>query len=129
MVPAHGLDRSNALQFRDGRGAGDVPAVKDEVDPTQELEEAIRQPVDKFGAVGVGDHADARGQAGRMTDRARGVGLLDTGGLQACSVCAPGVSAGIQRVHRARGESVCVRLVEVQIDVGERKPGAIGLPA
>jgi hypothetical protein len=55
--------------------------------------------------------------------------LLDPGRLQAGRVGAFGIGALVKRVNRRRGEEVRARLIQVQVDVGERKPRAVGLPS
>jgi hypothetical protein len=55
--------------------------------------------------------------------------LFDPGCLQARHVRASGVGARVQRVDGSGRESVRACLVQVQVDVGQRKPGAVGLAA
>jgi len=39
------------------------------------------------------------------------------------------VGSSVERPHGCGGESVCFVRIEVQVDVGEREPGAVGLPS
>jgi hypothetical protein len=55
--------------------------------------------------------------------------LLDPGRLQPGRVGALGVGATVECVQRRRGEKVGTGLVQGQVDIGERKPGAVGLTA
>ena len=53
--------------------------------------------------------------------------LADSSRCQPGCVRAACVSAGVERVHGGGGESVRFVLVEVQVDVGKREPGAVAL--
>ena len=117
VVTTHCLDGSYAFELRDRVVAIDVSCMQDEIDPVQGGKESIRQTIQELGTVGVSDDPDSCRQ------------LLDPGRLQAGRVCALGIGSGIERMERGRGENVRARLVQVQVDVGERKPRAVGLPS
>ena len=62
VVAADGIDGGDAFELGDGLRCDDVAGVQDEVDSAQDLEETIRQAVEKLRTVGVSDHPDARRQ-------------------------------------------------------------------
>jgi hypothetical protein len=115
VVTPHGGYRRDSLESRNRLRAGDIARVQDEVDPAKSFEDAIRKAIEELRTVCVRDDPDARRQ------------LLDPGRLQAGRVGAFGIGAGVECVKRGRGEDMGARLVQVQIDVGERKPRAVRL--
>ena len=61
MVAPDRVDGGDRCQRIEGLLGVDIARVDDPIDSTQHLEEPIRQPGEELGAVGVGDHAYARG--------------------------------------------------------------------
>lgn len=115
MVTAHGFDGSDAFKLCDCLGSADIARMQNEIDPAQGGKESIRETIDEFRTVGVSDDPDSRRQ------------LLDPGRLHPGRVCALGIGSGVERMKCGRGENVRTSLVQVQVDVGEGKPGAVGL--
>jgi len=115
VVTSHRRHRSDALESRNRLRASDIARVQDQVDAAKSFEDAIRKAIEELRTVGVRDDSDARRQ------------LLDPGRLQAGRVRAFGIGAGVECMEGGRGEDMGARLVQVQVDVGERKPGAVRL--
>jgi len=91
--------------------------MQDEIDPAESFEDAIGEAIEELRTMGVRDNPDPRRQ------------LPDPGRLQPGRVGAFGIGARVECVERGRGENMCSSLVQVQVNVGERIPGAIRLAA
>jgi hypothetical protein len=115
VVAPHRFDWGDLFKGGDRLGAADIARMEDEIDPAKSFEDAIGEAIEELRTVGVRDDPDPRRQ------------LLDPGRLQPGRVGAFGVGAPVERMQGRRGEKVRAGLVEVQVDVGEGKPGAVGL--
>ena len=115
VVAPHRFDWGDAFKSGDCLGAADVARMQDEIDPAESFEDAIGEAIEELRTMGVRDNPDPRRQ------------LPDPGRLQPGRVGAFGIGAPVDGMQGRRGEKVCAGLVQVQVDVGEGKPGAVGL--
>ena len=86
------IANATAGKSRDGLRAVDVAGVNDQVDASENLEQAIGKPIQEFRAVGVGNHSNASRHAaaratGRRVSRTMRGARLRTAAMPNTAVC------------------------------------------
>jgi hypothetical protein len=66
VISLHRLDRRQPPKLGECLLPVDVTRVKDEVDPMEDLQDARGQPIEKLGAVRIGNDADTSRPASRI---------------------------------------------------------------